>query len=53
FLNHDVKANALGRRRPRDRDEMIENVRAYLRGTQRRPDIVSSFFHAESVRYAA
>ncbi len=53
FLNHDVKANALGRRRPRDRDEMIANVRAYLRGTQRRPDIVSSYFHAESVRYAA
>lgn len=53
FLNNDVKANALGRRRPSDRDEMIDDLRAYLRSTQRQPDIVARFFHAESVRYAA
>lgn len=53
FLNHDVKANAVGRRRPRERRELISNVRAYLRSTQRRPDIVRNYFHAESVRYAA
>ena len=53
FLNNDVKANALGRRRPRDQGEMIDNLRSYLRVTQRRPDIVGSYFRAESVRYAA
>lgn len=53
FLNQDVKSNALGRRRPRDRREMIAGVRAYLRSTQRQPAIVQRYFNAESVRYAA
>jgi transposase len=53
FLNQDVKSNALGRQRPAMRIEMIDGVRSYLRSTQRRPEIVKSYFHAESVRYAA
>lgn len=53
FLNHDVKSNALGRRRPRDLPELIGGVRSYYRSTQRQPAIVMRFFHAESVRYAA
>ena len=53
FLNQDVKSNALGRRRPATRSAMIADVRSYLRSTQRQPTIVKSYFHAESVRYAA
>jgi transposase len=53
FLNQDVKSNALGRQRPARRDEMIANLRSYLRSTQHQPAIVTSYFHAESVRYAA
>lgn len=53
FLNNDVKANALGRRRPRDDHEMIASVRAYLWSTQRQPAIVRSYFQAPSVQYAA
>jgi transposase len=53
FLNQDVKSNALGRQRPATRAEMIDGVRSYLRSTQRQPAIVKSYFHAESVRYAA
>ena len=53
FLNQDVKSNALGRRRPATQSEMIRGVRAYLRSTQRQPEIVKSYFHAEPVRYAA
>ncbi len=53
FLNNDVKSNAAGRMRPYDVDEMIENVRGYMRSTQKRPDIVRNYFKAESVRYAA
>jgi transposase len=53
FLNQDVKSNALGRQRPATRTEMIDGVRSYLRSTQRQPTIVKSYFHAESVRYAA
>jgi transposase len=53
FLNQDVKSNSVGRHRPHDQEEMISNVRRYLRSRQRRPDIVKCYFHAEPVRYAA
>ncbi|MGB2985061.1 MAG: IS630 family transposase [Phycisphaerae bacterium] len=53
FLNRDVKSNALGRRRPATRSDMIKGIRAYLRSTQCQPEIVKSYFHAEPVRYAA
>jgi len=52
FLNNDIKANALGRRRPSSREEMMAGVRSYLRSTQKRPEIVRSYFHAPSVQYA-
>ena len=53
MLNNDVKSNAIGRRRPRDQHEMLADVRAYLRSTQQQPQIVCSYFHAPTVRYAA
>lgn len=53
MLNQDVKANAVGRRRPRTQTEMMGTVRTYLRSTQRQPHIVRSYFQEESVRYAA
>lgn len=53
LLNQDVKTNAVGRQRPADQFQMISNVRSYLRGTQRRPDIVKAYFEEEHVRYAA
>ncbi len=52
YLNNDVKSNAVGRRRASDQYELAANVEAYLRETQRRPDIVKNYFHAEPVRYA-
>jgi transposase len=53
FLNQDVKSNSVGRLRPHDQDEMISNLRRYLRSRQRRPYIVKRYFHAQPVRYAA
>lgn len=53
YLNQDVKTNALGRERPKDRAEMVGNVRSYLRSTQRQPNVVKRFFEAEEVAYAA
>lgn len=49
----NVKSDALGRRRPRDQIEMIDDVRGYLRSTQKRPDIVKAYFNEPHVRYAA
>ena len=53
LLNNDVKSNAVGRERARTLPEMENDTRRYLRSTQRQPDIVRSYFHKESVRYAA
>jgi transposase len=53
LLNQDVKANALGRQRPRDQAEMTREVRCYLRSTQRQPDIVKNYFQEQHVAYAA
>jgi len=52
MLNNDVKANAVGRRRARTREELMSDVRGYLRGTQKQPEIVQSYFKAPKVRYA-
>jgi len=52
FLNHDVKANAVGRRRAENQGELMADVRGYLRSTQKQPGVVTKFFHAPSVKYA-
>ena len=52
-LNQDVKSNAVGRRRAANQDDLISNVRGYLRSTQRRPDKVQRYFQEEHVAYAA
>ena len=48
-----MKSNALGRRRPQDRDELINTVRSYLRSTQKQPQIVTNYFKQVDVSYAA
>jgi hypothetical protein len=53
LLNQDVKSNAVGRQRPRDKGELMGNVRRYLWSTQRRPAKVRRYFHHPRVRYAA
>lgn len=53
LLNHDVKANAVGRQRPNNQTEMINNIRSYLRSTQRQPTVVQNFFYEKHVAYAA
>lgn len=53
YLNQDVKTNALRRKRPKDKAQLIANVRAYLRKKQRKPERVASYFHAKPVLYAS
>ncbi len=53
LLNQDVKSNALGRRRPANKEEMKSGVRSYLRSTQRQAAVVRNFFLEKHVRYAA
>jgi len=53
MLNQDVKSNAVRRKRPPTLQDMIDNVRSYLRSRQRKTAVVKSYFQAPSVRYAA
>jgi transposase len=53
LLNHDLKANAIGRKRARDEAELVANVKAHLEGRAATPEIVANFFKEEHVRYAA
>lgn len=53
FLNNDVKANTIRKTRPRTQEQMVSNLRKYLRSKQRTPHKVRKFFHAKTVRYAA
>src|SRR5260221_12036285 len=53
LLNQDVKTNALGRVRPLNVQEMMDNVRSYLRITQSMPTVVKNYFCERHVPYAA
>jgi len=53
MLNNDVKANAIGRKRPKDLVELQGNVRKHLRRKQANREEVKKYFQAISVRYAA
>jgi transposase len=53
LLNHDLKANAVGRKRAKTKSEMMENIRRHLRRRQRQPEVVRRFFHEKHVAYAA
>lgn len=53
LLNQDVKTNALGKSRPRNRTEMMAGVRSHLHRRQRQPQIIRNLFQEKHVRYAA
>jgi hypothetical protein len=53
LLNQDLKSNVFSAGRPRTRDDLIRQTRSYLRGTQRRPDNVRTYFQEGHVHYAA
>jgi transposase len=53
LLNHDVKANAAGRRRPRSAGELRDELHGYLRRRQRQPQVLVRFFDHPTTRYAA
>jgi transposase len=53
MLNQDVKSNALGRKRPETLEQLIADVKSYLRRRQRQPEVISRFFRESHVLYAA
>lgn len=53
YLNQDLKTNALGKQRPRDRGQLVKNIKSFLRNKQRNPEKVKAYFRAKHVLYAA
>lgn len=53
LLNQDVKTNAVRKKRAANQDELKKNLLGYLRGRQKRPELVKRYFHHHRVRYAA
>ncbi len=53
FLNNDVKQAMARRQAPGDKASLKVGPTSYMRGLQRRPAKVRTFFQAPSVRYAA
>jgi transposase len=53
LLNQDLKSNVFSSGRPRTDTELLDQTRSYLRGTQKRPDIVRAYFQEPQVHYAA
>jgi transposase len=53
LLNQDVKTNAVRKKRAANKAELKKNLIGYLRGRQKRPDLVRRYFHHKHVRYAA
>src|ERR671934_1972299 len=52
LLNHDVKANAAGRRRPRSAGELRAELHGYLRRRQRQPEVFVRFFENPTTRHS-
>ena len=53
YLNNDVKANAQRSGRAKDRAGLAGRVRGYLRATQHAASVVTGYFRAAHVTYAA
>jgi transposase len=53
LLNQDVKTNGLGKSRPTNRTELMAIVRSHLYRRQKQPQVITSLFREQHVRYAA
>lgn len=53
LLNQDVKTNALGKSRPRNKDEMMTTLRSHLHRRQKQPQVIRNLFLEKHVCYAA
>jgi len=53
ILNPDLEANVFSSGRSATKRQMIRQARTYLASTQKRPDVVQSFFKETHIAYAA
>ena len=53
LLNHDLKANAVGRKRAKTKEELITNTVHQLESRKATPQIIANHFREKHVKYAA
>lgn len=53
YLNQDVKTNIIGKKRPINKDQMIDNVKDFMQKRKKNKKQVQKYFHEKHVRYAS
>lgn len=53
YVNQDVKTNVIGKKRPINKDQMRDNVQAFMLKRKSDKKQVQKYFHEKHVRYAA
>ena len=52
YLNQDIKTNIVGKSRPVNQFQLVNNVKSFLKSRQRNPLKVMAYFHVKHVLYA-
>lgn len=52
YFNQDIKTNAVGKQRPKTRDELKKTIRAFAKTIKKNPEKIKAYFHPQSVNYA-
>jgi transposase len=53
YVNQDVKTNVIGKKRPINKEQMKNNVEAFMKKRKKNKKQVQKYFHVSHVRYAA
>lgn len=53
YVNQDVKTNVIGKKRPINKDQMKDNIEAFMYKRKNNKKQVQKYFHEKHVRYAA
>lgn len=53
YLNQDIKTNAIGKKRPINKEQMEANLKSFLKYKQSNHERVKAYFRAKHVMYAA
>jgi transposase len=53
YVNQDLKTNAIGKKRPINKDQMRANAEKFMKKRQNNKKQVQKYFHQKHVRYAA
>jgi transposase len=53
YFNQDIKTNAIGKTRPKNKEELKGIAKSFAKMKRRNPASIKKYFHAEHVKYAA